>query len=108
MVSGEAPPPDADTRHSPSLLPKRMMPSVFQVPVGVTGSPTGSPTASARRIVLVPARSRRRSLPPTENAIEALSGDHVGKLPPLVPGSARTVEESNGRSHRFDWAAPFA
>src|SRR5262245_20841242 len=82
LVNGVAPPPDADTRCNPLVLPNRITPSRFQVPVGVTLVLAASHNVR----VAPPVISIRFSLLSARNASDLLSGDHVGKFPPSVPG----------------------
>src|SRR5215467_10666554 len=96
LVSGVAPPPDAETRCNPVALPNRITPSRFHVPVGDTRLP---PT-SARVSGAPPAISIRFSFVSARNTIDLLSGDQVGKFPPSVPGRGRAARESSGRTHR--------
>src|SRR5262245_8854744 len=73
-----------------------MTPSRFQVPVGVTRVLPASVNVRGAP----PAISIRLSLLSAKNASDRLSGDHVGKFAPSVPGNARAVTESTGRSHK--------
>src|SRR4030095_3155947 len=95
LVTSADSPPDAETRRSPALLPNRMTPSWFQVPIGVTGELLESANVTAGP----PAMAMRLSLPPAVNANDLLSGDQKVKVPPSVPGSGRAVNASRGRSH---------
>ena len=57
----------------------------------------GTPT-STRRCGFPPDASTRYNVRPTKNAMERLSGDHIGKLAPSVPGSTMTSAESRRRT----------
>src|SRR5262249_48771976 len=97
LVSSVEPPPDADTRCNPLVLPKRITPSRFQVPVA-DGGPESAASHNVRGAP--PAISIRFSLlSGARNTSDLLSGDHVGEFPLSVPGKGRAARESNGRSH---------
>src|SRR5215471_7430221 len=98
LVSGVAPPPEAETRCNPVALPNRITPSRFHVPVGDTRLTVASPNVRGAP----PAISIRFSFESAKNTIDLLSGDQVGKFPPSVPGSGRAARESSGRTQRDD------
>src|SRR6476661_1417606 len=98
VVSGEAAPPAADTRHvPPPKLPKMMTPSRFHEPpvmkpLLISQIVCGGPPDTSTFISLF-------SASPPGNATNRLSGDHVMDGEGPVSARRRDSPDSNERTH---------
>src|SRR5262245_47136138 len=98
-VTGEAEPPESDTRSKPVLeAPKRMTPLAFQ-------APSRNPPVYSHKICGGPPDSatffKRPGEPFTPNARNRLSGDQIGPaMAPSVPAKGRASSVSSGRTHK--------